>query len=113
MHEMALCLSLLRILEEEAERQSFSRVSRVWVAVGALSHVAPEALAFCFEVASRDTLAAGATLEIEITPGEARCLTCDCTVTLAARHEPCPHCQGHRLQVVGGEELRIRNLEVR
>lgn len=112
MHEMALIGSVLRILEQEAVRQNFSRVRTVWLEVGVLSHAEPAALAFCFEAASTGTLAEGARLEILRPNGEARCLDCAATVAISDRLAPCPQCGGHRLEVIGGAELRVKELEV-
>ncbi len=112
MHEMALCESIVQILETEAKRQSFARVRSVRVEVGALSHVEPQALEFCFDAVSRGTLAEGARFEILTTEGQAWCLDCEQSVAIAMRYDPCPGCGGHRLQVTGGEELKIKDLEV-
>lgn len=112
MHEMALCEGVLRVLEDEAERQSFQRVKAVWLEIGTLSHVEPEAMRFCFEAVMRGTLAEGAVLEIVRPPGEAWCLGCSATVALPERGAACPSCGGYRLQVTGGDEMRIKELEV-
>lgn len=112
MHELALTQSLIEALREEAVLRGFARVRRVTLAVGALGHVEPEALAFCFDVAARGTLAEGAELRIERPPGSAFCTDCGSLVALAARGEPCPGCGGYRLLVRSGEELTIRELEV-
>jgi hydrogenase nickel incorporation protein HypA/HybF len=48
----------------------------VRLAVGALGHVEPEAMRFCFDVAARGTIAEGAQLESRTVPGEAWCLDC-------------------------------------
>lgn len=113
MHEMALTNGVIRILEEQAEAQGFSRVTRVWLEVGALSHAEPQAMAFCFDAATRGTLADGATLEILRPPGQAWCMDCCETVEIPARTEPCPRCGGYKLQVTGGEDLRVKELEVK
>lgn len=112
MHEMALSMNMVHILEEQAIAEGFARVRRVWIEIGALAHVDPEAMAFCFDAATRGTLAEGAVLEIVSMPGEGWCLSCDCSVPIAARHDPCPRCGGYRLQVNAGEEMRVRQLEV-
>jgi len=57
MHEMALCESLLGVLRREAQAQHFTRVKVVRLQLGAMSCVSPEALNFCFQAASRGTLA--------------------------------------------------------
>lgn len=112
MHEMALCESVLRILEEEAARQRFERVKAVWLEIGQLSHVEPEAMRFCFEAVTSGTLADGANLEILRPSGEAWCLDCGKPVTIDSRTDPCPECSGFRLQVTGGEDMKIKELEV-
>ncbi|MBF0094556.1 MAG: hydrogenase maturation nickel metallochaperone HypA [Alphaproteobacteria bacterium] len=112
MHELAFTLSILRILETEAESRGFSRVRTVWLEVGALSHAEPEALRFSFAAASAGTLAEGAELVILEPPGQAWCLDCANTVTLPRRGGACPGCGGFTLRVVGGEEFRVTELEV-
>lgn len=112
MHEMSLIGSVLGILEDQARRQDFRAVRVVRLEVGALSHAQPEALAFCFEAARPGTLAAEARLEILPVPGRAWCLNCRDTVTIAQRGDPCPVCGDWKLTVTGGEELRIKDLEV-
>lgn len=112
MHEMALCRSIIDMIGEQAEQQGFRTVKTIRLVIGALSHVEPQALEFGFDVASRDTLAEGATLEIERPGGQAFCMVCEATVPLAQRFDPCPQCGGHQLVVTGGEEMRVKELEV-
>ncbi|HYG91320.1 MAG TPA: hydrogenase maturation nickel metallochaperone HypA [Azospirillum sp.] len=112
MHEMALCQSIVELIREQAEAQGFRRVRIVRLAIGMLSHVEPEALEFGFDVASRGSPAEGAKLEIERPDGQAFCMVCEKTVLLAQRFAPCPDCGGHQLVVTGGEEMRVRELEV-
>lgn len=112
MHEMALCEGIIQIVEDEARRRSFSRVKAVCLEIGALSHVAPEAVKFCFDAVAARTIADGAALEIIETPGRAWCMACSRDVEIKQRYEPCPSCGGYQLQVIAGEEMRVRELEV-
>jgi hydrogenase nickel incorporation protein HypA/HybF len=112
MHEMALTEGVVRVLEEQARVNGYSRVKTVRLEIGALSHVAPHALAFCYEAVARGTLAEGSRLEIVSIPGSAWCATCSAAVAIARRYDPCPHCGGHQLRITGGAEMRIKELEV-
>ena len=112
MHEMSLCEGIMRIIEDEARNKAFAKVKTVRLEIGALSHVEPEALKFCFDAVALHGLAAGAALEIVATPGTAWCLTCSKSVAISQRYDPCPQCGGYQLQVTGGEEMRITELEV-
>ncbi|EHK54670.1 hydrogenase maturation nickel metallochaperone HypA [Allomesorhizobium alhagi] len=112
MHEMTICESIRGILEDEAARQDFRKVDRVCLEIGRLSGVEVEALKFGFDVAMLGSLAQDARLEIVETEGRAWCMPCSRSVPIAARFDPCPDCGSHQLQVTGGEEMKIRELEV-
>lgn len=112
MHEMSLCESLRDIIEEQARAQSFTRVKRVVLEVGALSGVEVEALRFGFDVTMRGGPAEAAVLEIVDKPASAWCFPCGTAVSVSRRLDPCPRCGSHQLQVTGGDDLRILELEV-
>ncbi len=112
MHEMALCEGVIDIIEAEARRQPFSKVTTVWLEIGALSQVEPDALRFCFDVVAAHSVAAEATLEIINSPGAAWCMTCIKTVAVERRYDPCPCCGGYQLQITAGEEMRVKELEI-
>ena len=112
MHEMSLTESVIGIIEAEARRQVFSCVRSVVLEIGTLSCAEPESMRFCFEVVSRGTIADGAQLEIVRVPGAGWCIDCSRTVELRERFDDCPQCGGRRVQMTGGDELRIRELEV-
>lgn len=112
MHEMSLCEGILATLQEQARLHGFDRVRRVRLEIGRLACVEPEALRFGFDVVMRGSLAEGAALEIERPPGRAHCFDCGASVEIADRLAPCPACGGGRLSPTGGDEMRIRDLEV-
>jgi len=112
MHEMALCESILQVIEDQAAAQNFSAVKSVHLEIGPLAGVERDALEFGFDVVMRGTLADGATLRISEPPATAWCLPCAETVAIKERFDACPHCGSRQLQVTGGEELRIKDMEV-
>ena len=112
MHEMSLCEGVLRVLEENARAQGYRRVKTVWLEIGALSGVEIAAMRFAFDAVMHGTLAEGAILEIIDKPGSAWCMQCMKTVPVRQRFDACPACGGCQLQVNGGEEMRIKELEV-
>ncbi|MEI6558034.1 MAG: hydrogenase maturation nickel metallochaperone HypA [Rhodospirillaceae bacterium] len=112
MHELTLSQGIIDIACQEARANGAARVLAVRVAIGALSHVDAGSIAFCFDAVARGTLAEGAHLTIEQPPGRAHCLTCDAEVVVGGRDQPCPLCGGHRWVLVGGDDLRVLDLEV-
>ena len=112
MHEMSLCESVLQIVEEEAARQNFNKVKWLQLEIGTLAGVEIEAMRFCFDVVARNSVLEGATLDIVQPGGEAWCMHCAKTIQVRERYQPCPECGGYQLQVTGGDEMRIKELEV-
>jgi len=111
-HEMSLAEGVLQLMEDAAASQGFSKVKTVWLEIGRLAGVEPEALRFCFDVVTRDSLADGAKLEIIEIPGQGWCMQCSDNVEVAALFGACPQCGSHQIQVTGGNEMRVRELEV-
>lgn len=112
MHEMALAQGVIDVIKAQAETHAFSRVKRVVLEVGALSCVDPHALEFCFDAVSRDTIAGGAQVEIRTPPGSAHCFGCAKDIVIARRGDGCPECGSHRLIVTGGEDMKVKEMEV-
>ncbi len=110
MHEMSIAESVLGLVEETARREGFSRVKEVRLEIGRLAAVETQSLRFCFDAVVRGSVAEGAALAIDETPGTAWCFGCSATVPIEARGEPCPHCGGGQLQVNGGTEMRVKDL---
>jgi hydrogenase nickel incorporation protein HypA/HybF len=109
---MALAMSVLQIVEETARRHDARCVSAVCLEIGGLSHVEPDALRFSFDIVTRNSLAEGARLEIVITEGRAWCMRCSETVALERLGDPCPGCGRYQLQVTGGDDMRVRDIEI-
>jgi len=112
MHEVAIAAALIDLVREEAAAARASRVTRLVVEIGALSHVDTHALRFAVDVAAHGGPAEGARLDILEPPGIAWCLDCEASVTIPARGAPCPRCDGVKLIVQGGDEMRLKEMEV-
>ncbi len=110
MHEMSLAEGILQIVESQAADSP--KVHSVTLSVGELAGVELSSLKFCFDVVTRDTSAEGALLEIESVPGSAFCFDCLAQVPLSRRGEPCPQCGGYQLTVVGGDQMKVKSLEI-
>ncbi len=109
---MSLAEGVLQLIEDAARKQDFAKVTTVWLEIGQLSGVEVEAMKFCFDAVTRDSIADGASLEIIALPGVGWCMECSMTVPMTEAFGECPQCGGHRLQVTGGTEMRVKELEV-
>ncbi|MDT5154801.1 MAG: hydrogenase nickel incorporation protein HypA/HybF [Mycobacterium sp.] len=108
MHEMALTQS---VVEAVCEHAAGRRVHSVKVEVGALCAVVPNAMTFCFDLATQGTVADGARLDVDIRPGAARCRSCDANFELTDPILLCP-CGSADVEVVAGRDLKILSMEV-
>ncbi|WP_298134888.1 hydrogenase maturation nickel metallochaperone HypA [Acidiferrobacter sp.] len=111
MHEMALCESLMAIIEQEATMGRFHQVHSVSLEVGLLAGVEPEALQFGFQAVTHGTVAEGAELRILPATAQALCVLCGLEETISRPMSLCPACHGP-LHVSGGRGLRIKEMEV-
>ena len=113
MHEMGIALQIIEIASASIpQSETPVQVEKVNLKVGKLAAIVPDSLRFCFEIAAKDTLLAGATLEIEEVPVRARCKECDVEWTI---HEPvfqCQQCKSGQLDIISGRELNIESIEV-
>jgi hydrogenase nickel incorporation protein HypA/HybF len=112
MHEMSLTEGVLQILQDNAKSKGFERVKTVWLEIGDLSGVETDAMRFCFDVVVQGTLADGAKLEIVSVPGQAWCMPCGKSVRVSERFDPCPECGSFQLQITGGDQMQVKELEV-
>jgi hydrogenase nickel incorporation protein HypA/HybF len=112
MHEMSIAESVLQIIEDKARTEGYVRVKTVWLEIGQFAGVEKESLRFCFDVVTRDSVAQDARLEIIETVGQGWCMECARSVAVTDRYEPCPNCGSSQVQVTGGEEMRVKELEV-
>ena len=112
MHELTLVEGIRTIVEDHARTQHFARVLVLRLEIGRFAGVEKQALHFAWDEGMRGSPAAGAVLEIIDLPGQAMCIDCDQVVQIDDRFDPCPLCGGERLIPQGGDEMRIKNMEV-
>ena len=112
MHEMSLCEGLLDILQQQAHAQDYLIVKTIFLEIGKLSNVEPDAIRFAFPVVAKHTLAENAKLEIKEIDGLGYCSNCQQTVMVEHRFDCCSLCGKYQLQIVSGEQMRIVELEV-
>jgi hydrogenase nickel incorporation protein HypA/HybF len=108
MHELAITDA---IVAGVCERLGPARVRRVTLEVGALSAVMPDALRFCFDLCAKGTSLEGAVLDILEVPGRARCRSCGEHFETRVLLAECG-CGSVDLDIVGGEQLLVRSVEV-
>lgn len=112
MHELSLLEGVLSTLEDSAQTHGFRQVKHIWLEIGQLSCVEPEALRFGFKAVMKNTLAEAAELTLIEQPGHGHCCGCQETVAIDSLYAPCPLCGHHQVQITEGMAMRVKELEV-
>lgn len=111
MHELGVAAEIYRSCREAADSRGGGRLESVTVAVGELTGVEPELLAYAWEAVVEPGTDRGARLEVKWRPARQLCGACG---EVAERGRGswlrlCPHCD-LPLRVEGGEELDLLSL---
>ncbi len=122
MHEFSAACSIVEAAVAAAEKYGATKVTAVNVEIGQFTFLIPEQLEFNFEIASKDTVIAGAKLRISTIKGTLKCS--DCGFEGESQSIPdlpdqiamfapmkCPKCEGSATTITGGKEFIITNIE--
>lgn len=112
MHELSICQVLIDEVARIATHHDARAVGRITIEVGPLSGVEPELLARAFEIARIGTCAAEAQLSIAVPGIMVRCSDCGVSSHAEPNRLLCASCGGYRTQVLEGNELRLRGVEL-
>ena len=112
MHEYTVTESLLKIVGDKAAEAGVEKVLKVRVVVGPLTGFVPDCINFYYETLSKGTIAEGAVLEFEEAPIRLRCRACAHEFSPETREWVCPSCGSAGVDITGGRELFIKDMEV-
>jgi hydrogenase nickel incorporation protein HypA/HybF len=112
MHELSVCLALMKQVERVATDHGARRVERIVLRIGPLSGIEPALLRNAFPLAATGSVAEGAELEIETGPVRVRCTVCDQESEVPSNRLLCSHCGDFRTRVISGEEMLLQSLEL-
>jgi hydrogenase nickel incorporation protein HypA/HybF len=107
-HEMALTQN---VVDAVCEHAAGRRVHSVRLQIGALCAVVPDAMKFCFDLATEGTLAHGARLDLDMRPARAHCRDCGTDFEVPDPILLCP-CGSADVELRSGNELIILSMEV-
>ncbi|MCA9080324.1 MAG: hydrogenase maturation nickel metallochaperone HypA [Planctomycetaceae bacterium] len=121
MHEQSLVRSLLTQVEQLRIEHGADVVTRVEVEIGPLSGVEPLLVREAFEllVAAEQDANANSQLRpdlelvIHTVPLGCRCRECGSEWSADSCRFVCDHCRSNSVQVISGDEFRLKNITVR
>jgi hydrogenase nickel incorporation protein HypA/HybF len=114
MHELSIAMSIVDLVQEEANSRGGFQVEAVHLKLGQLSGVVKEALLFSFELACEQTPLQGSKLVIEEVPVLINCPTCQAQRTVRSLQcLCCVECGMPAYEVVAGREIFVTAMEIR
>lgn len=112
MHELSIAQSILDIVNQHLPADKNTSVKSVKVRIGKLSNVLPDSLRFCFEAITKDSKFENTELLINFIPITIECKDCNKQTEISDYVFTCPACSSTNLQVVGGNDLNIEEIEI-
>ncbi len=114
MHEMSLVMSMMNSLDQIAERENASRITKVRVKIGKMSGVVIDSFKLAFEALKMENpMTKNAELIVEEVPLIYECIDCGERFKTDEIYFPeCPKCGSLNLKTISGEELEITNVEL-
>jgi len=112
MHEIGLMQDAIDIVVDRARRCGASHVRSVRLKVGEDSGIVPDSLRFAFDILSGETIAKGASLEIETVPVRCYCHGCAREFISKSAFYECPTCGHPTADVHTGREFQLVSVEV-
>jgi hydrogenase nickel incorporation protein HypA/HybF len=112
MHELSVCLALMKQVERIAEEHGARRVEKIVLQIGPLSGVEAALLRHAYPLAATGTVAEGAELEIETGPVVVRCTQCAGESEVPPNRLLCGYCGDFRTRVIRGEEMLLQSMDL-
>ena len=112
MHEFSITQNILSIALEKANAVQAKRVSKINLTIGELSGIVDECVQFYFDIISKDTIAAKASLSFHQPSTRLRCRNCAATFSPNNLDWTCPNCQEQKIEIISGRECHVESIEV-
>jgi hydrogenase nickel incorporation protein HypA/HybF len=111
MHELTVVSNIFKIILETAEKNNLSKISKISLKIGRQRHLAPDLMKFAFDSVSKNTVAAGAVMDIERVDIQMECRTCGFNFIVTNNTYLCIKCGSAALKILSGQDLLIESIE--
>jgi len=112
MHEYSIVSALLDLCEENAKKESATKITKVEVKIGKLSGVEPYLLETAFETFKEKTICDGAEFVMHMQDIVIRCNECQKDFTLDKNEFTCPDCGSFDIETIDGDDMYLMRLEM-
>jgi hydrogenase nickel incorporation protein HypA/HybF len=121
MHEFAFAYNIFKVAEATAVKYNAKKITEVMLEIGELTLIVPELLQRSFEMATKGSIAEGAKLNIQITPGKIRCRECSKISAVSLTRESqltglqlfkCSNCGSNNTEIIEGKKANVKNIKI-
>ncbi|MFO7795916.1 MAG: hydrogenase maturation nickel metallochaperone HypA [Promethearchaeati archaeon] len=121
MHEFAFAHNIFKIAEETAKKYNAKKITEVYLEVGELTLIVPELLRQSFKMATTGSIAEGAKLRIEMTPGKIKCRKCGKVSIVTITEEAqltglqlfqCKYCESKDTEILEGKNANVSRIKI-
>jgi hydrogenase nickel incorporation protein HypA/HybF len=110
MHEFSLAVEVMKISQNEAEKNHARSVSEITIEVGNMSGVEADAFESALGLLTKGSILENACLNIIRKKGTGKCIACNLDFVMNQRMDTCPKCGSFPSQIKGGNEFRVVSL---
>lgn len=111
MHEYGVIMEVVKQIEDIAEENDLQKIQTVVLQIGELSSMIPQYMQKIYPIAVDDTILRDSRLEIEVIPGNGRCMKCQSIFNLLNSKGICPECGNNEFELLSGKEFMIKEIE--
>jgi hydrogenase nickel incorporation protein HypA/HybF len=119
MHEFSTAVSIVEAVKRAATSYNATRVLSIHLQIGQLSMLNHEQLLFGIEIASKATIAEGASVTIESLPTRISCKSCGAKTELHEKKTiydllatlECPKCSSKEVEIIQGRECVVKDIQ--
>jgi hydrogenase nickel incorporation protein HypA/HybF len=121
MHEFAFAMNIFKVAEATAIKNKAKKITEVYLEIGELTLIVPQLLKQSFKIATTGSIAEGAELVIEVTPGKIKCRECNKISTITLSEESyltglqlfqCQNCESKNTEIIEGKKANVKNIKI-
>jgi hydrogenase nickel incorporation protein HypA/HybF len=110
MHEFSLAVEVIKLAQNEADKNHARLVSEITIEVGNMSGVEADAFESALGLLRKGSLLEDASLNLIKTKGTGKCIACNLDFEMNQRMDACPKCGSFPSEIQGGREFRVVSL---
>ncbi len=108
MHELGIVIQVVKQMEDYMEENKIDAIDKLVLQIGALSSVYPKYIEDVYPIAVEKSRLKSTVLEIEVTPGIGRCMSCAFAYDLIENKNICPRCKTSDLKSSRARSFLLR-----